>query len=334
MNKYDLNRSKFLILISFLITFTILYLLSYIKGLEILAINGNDYLSSNSKGYNITIKNEQELASIKEAIQEMDVVKIKGSNNLVLLYFNEKAEYRAKINWLENKSDDSAYDIVLGKDLSKTFIESKKDKYELLLKDSTIFCNVAGILETSRFDFKDFSSYVLINLQSSNIEDFNGIYSVEGNQEIFSNHLKEAGIESSGSDIQSLSLSGSKFLSVQSIFGGIVLLLFLFTMVLIVKLWFSLYMKEAGVRIAFGGRKLALLAYILRKYILSVTIGTLIGIISFFIYYRLFLIGMKFQSLIPSVVIGFVFVFGISLFSALVNFIIFSRKSIREIIDI
>lgn len=334
MNKYDLSRSKFLILISFIITFTILYLLSYMKGLEILAINGNDYLTSKSRGYAITIKNEQEVSLIKEAIQEMDIVSIKWNNNLVLRYFNEKAEYGPKINWLKNESDDSDYDIVLGKDLYTTFIESKKDKYELVLKDSTIFCNVVGILETSKFDFKDFSSYVLMDFKSTNIEDFNGVYGVEGDQEIFSDHLKEIGIEFTSTDLLSLSLSGSKFLSVQTIFGGIVLLLFLFTMVLIVKLWFSLYMKEAGVRIAFGGRKVALLTYILRKYIFSITIGTLIGTISFFIYYRLFLIGMKFQTLIPSVIVGFVFVFGISLLSAVVNFIAFSRKSIREIIDI
>lgn len=333
MNKYDLNRSKFLILISFIITFTILYLLSYIKGLEILAINGNDYLTDNSRGYAITIKNEKELEAIKEAIKEMDVVKIKRSDNLVLHYFNEKAEYGPKINWLENKIDESAYDIVLGKDLYKTFIESKKDKYELLLKDSTIYCNVAGILETGRFDFKDFSSYVLINLQSTTLEDFNGVYSVEGNQNIFKSHLKDAGIEFSRSDIQKLSLSGSNFLSVQTIFGGIVLLLFLFTMVLILKLWFSLYMKEAGVRIAFGGRKFSLLKYILRKYIFSVTIGSLIGTIIFYFYYRLFLIGINFETLISSVVISISIVFGINVLTAFINFFVFSQKSIREILD-
>lgn len=334
MNKYDLSRSKFIILISFIITFTILYLLSHIKGLEILAINGNDYLTSNSKGYAITIKNEQELGSIKEVIQEMDVVRIKGSNNLVLHYFNEKAEYGPEINWLKKTIDDSAYDIVLGKDLYKTFIESEKDKYELIVKDSTIFCNVVGILATSKFDFKDFSSYVLIDFKSTNTEDFNGVYGVEGDQEIFSNHLKENGIEFTRTDLQSLSLSGSKFLSVQTIFGGIVLLLFMFTMVLIVKLWFSLYMKEAGVRIAFGGRKVALLTYILRKYIFSVTIGTLIGTISFYLYYKLFLTGINFDTLFSSFVISISIVFGINLLTAFINFFVFSRKSIREILDV
>lgn len=334
MNKYDLNRSKFLILISFIITFTILYLLSYMKGLEILAINGNDYLTSKSKGYTISIKNEKNLESIKRIIQEMDVVSINGSNNLVSHYFNEKAEYKPKINWLKKTIDDSAYDIVLGKDLYKTFIESEKDKYELIAKDSTIFCNVVGVLETSRFDFKDFSSYVLINFKSTNIEDFNGIYRVEGNQDIFKSNLKEAGIEFSRNDIQKLSLSGSNFLSVQTIFGGIVLLLFLFTMVLIVKLWFSLYIKEAGVRIAFGGRKFSLLRYIFRKYIFSVIIGALNGAIIFYLYYKLFLTGINFDTLFSSFVISISIVFGINLLTAFINFFVFSRKSIREILDV
>ncbi|MDD2371621.1 MAG: hypothetical protein PHQ32_06445 [Firmicutes bacterium] len=347
MNKYDFARSKFLILISFVITFTLLYLLSYTKGLEILSINGNDYLTDESMAYNITLKSEKELTVIKDVMRDMDLVRIKGSNDLVLYYFNDKAEYGPDISWLKDRGKESSkgssnssigiasYSIVLGKDLYKAYMDSKKDQYELVLKDGSVFCDVVGVLESGRFDFRDFSSFVLVDLDSSNLVDFSGVYSVEGDLSIFTSSLKDGGIDFSESDskIASLSLSGSRFLSVQGIFGGIVLLLFLFTMVLVVRLWFFLYMKEAGVRVAFGGRRVGLLFYVLGKYVFVVCVGILVGVLSFFVYYWLFLSGIGFGSLVPSVIVGVVVVFGVSLLSAFVNFVIFSRKSMRDILE-
>lgn len=333
MNKYDFFRGKFLILISFLITFTLFYLSSYIKGLEVLEINSNDYLTKESKQYEIFIENQDQLGEIKEVIKDMNTVNISNGNGLELYYFNENSIYGPNYSLFDNVEIIEGYNILLGSDLYESYLKTNQKSYELKLKETNIYCNVVGLLESVKFDFKDFSRYILIDLNSNNIGNFNGIYKVDGNIGDFENILEKNSIEHKEMEYKPLVLSGSKFLSVQSIFIFIIIILFIFAMILIVKVWFTLYIKEAGVRIAFGGTKIRLLGYILRKYLLAIAIGILMGLALFFIYYLIFLKELDIRSLILPLGISILIVFGISLIMAIINYLIFSKKSIRENIE-
>ena len=211
MNKYDLTRSKFLILIAFLITFTLLYLFSYVKSLEILEINSNYYLTKSSTEYSIVIKNKEELKAIKEAIQKMNIVHISKSDNLTLYYFNEKGEYDPQIKWLSEVKGEGSYNIVLGKYIYRQDLEENQESYEMITKDSTFLCKIVGILKNNKLDFKDFSKYVLIDLASTNIDDFNGTYKIEGDSGAFIKSLQDASIEFKKNDLLLLTLSGGRF---------------------------------------------------------------------------------------------------------------------------
>jgi hypothetical protein len=301
--------------------------------MDILGINSNDYFTSRAGEFSVIINNEKELEAVKSTVEKMDVVSIKRDDGLVLFHFSETSEYGPKIDWINEIDDKEDYNIVLGKDFYKEFVKSKKAVYEQKLGNSSILCNVAGVLKTTKFDYKEFSNYVLMDLNSNNRVDFNGVYRIDGDRDFFIKSLKNAGIEFKENDLHLLSLSGSRFLSVQSIFGMIILLLFIFAMLLIVKLWFGLFMKEVGVRIAFGGRGFNLLIDILYKYLLVVTIGIFWGLSFFFLYFKFFLYDLRISSLLNSFLLGVGIVFGINFLAIFFNFYIFSKKSIREILE-
>lgn len=334
MNRYDLKRSRFLILISFIITFTVLYLLAYIKGIEILAINSNDYLTEKAREYVLTVENQKQLEIMKKAIRKMDTVIIRNNNDMTISYFRENAEYGPSIKVTGQKEDKSNYPILLGRNLYRGFLESKKDKYELVLKNTTILCDVAGILESGRYDFKDFSSYLLIDFNSRNPYDFSGTWRVEGKQDVFKGYLEEGGIDYRVGKIRSLTLSGSQFISVESIFMGMLLSLFIFTMVLLVRLWFLNYMKEAGIRISFGGSKSRIYRYVLQRYIIANILGIVGGIVIFAAYYRIFLTELGYEYLISPAAACIGTILTISIISGILTIASFNRRSIRMMVDI
>ena len=333
MNKYDLPRSKFLIIISVLITFSLLYLFSYIRGLELLTINSNNYMSSSSKKFSVTVNNDSCIDDVIEAVRNMNVVSIRNNEGLTMFFFNKNGVYGPKIKWIKDLKGEEKYNILLGKEKYKAYLDSGKKNYELILKGSSVFCNVAGILESGEYDFKDFSEYVILDLDDASSDDLNGIYRVEGDVSAFTSKLNLEGIDIDERDMNLITLSGGRFLSVQFIFMGIVVFLFLFTMVLISRLWFGLYMKEAAIRILHGAGRYFILSRVCINFISAQVIGSLIGVLLFYVYFEIIDNGLGLGFLLIPMLLYISTISGISLLVLIFNYQVFLKNSLRNILE-
>jgi hypothetical protein len=333
MNKYDLARSKFLILISVLITFSLLYLFTYIRGLELLTINSNNYMTHKSREFSITIKSDSVVNEVKETIKKMKVVSLKNNEGLTKFYFNKNSLYGPKIVWLKDANKTENNDILLGEELFKVFQKSGEKKYEILIKDISVYCNVVGVIESSEYDFKEYSEYVLLDIEDITTDDLNGLYRVNGDVSLFASNLDIDGIYLEEEEMNLLALSGGRFLSVQFIFFVILCLLFTFIMVLISRIWFGHYLKEAVIRIVHGAGKYNILLKVFLKYISAQVSGILIGFILFYGYFKIINSDLELVFLVRSLFFGLSAVFGINLTLIVVNYLIFLSKSFRSTLE-
>lgn len=333
MNKYDLVRSKLLILISVLITFSLIYLFTYIRGLELLTINSNDYMTPKSKEFKITIKNDSVVNEVKENIKKMMVVSLENNEGLTKFYFNKNSLYGPKIEWLKDANRTEKYDVLLGEELFEVFKKSGEKKYEFLIKGISIYCNVVGTIESSNYDLKSYSEYVLLDVEDITNDDLNGVYRVTGDVSLFYSNLDIDGIDLEEKEINLLALSGGRFLSVQFIFLFIVCLLFTFTTALISRLWFGYYLKEAVVRIVHGAGKYYILLQVFLKYIAIQVSGILIGIFLFFVFFKIFNSDLELVFLPRLLFFVISTIFGINLIMVVINYLMFLSKSLRSTLE-
>lgn len=285
MNKNDFLRSKYLILVMIIISFSLFLLIMTLDHLRLISINTNNYLTKNTSEFSLKVIDNDKIGQLKNAIRKTAVTEIRSEDGYTFYYFNENSKYGPNLKFLEDDTVDEI-GVFLGEELFKVFEESGKDKFTVADKSGRpMLFRVLGIIESSKYDFKDYSYYLTMNFNDISMS-YNGIYKIDGKGalERFKALEKEDIIELKMLNFSYFDTSGDEFNSMKVNFNIGLLILFFIVLIFVSYFWFISYSDEHKARRICGANRSCLISKLIIKYIFIIVFGFLIG----FLIYSLF----------------------------------------------
>lgn len=301
MNKNDFKRSKYLILVMVIVSFSIFYLVTTVYNLKLISINANNYLTKSTSEFSLKVSDTistEEVALLKKAIKDTRVTEIRSDEGFTFYYFNEDSKYRPilkcvigdSINAVDSsKGENNAVvenGVFLGEGLYEVFVNSGKDNYFIEGKDGRVIeARVLGVIESGRFDFKEYTYYLTLNFDED-IKYYSGIYKVDGagGLERFKDLERQGIVAFTMLDFSYFDTSGDEFNSMKLNFNIGLLVLFFVILIFVSYLWVLSYVDEMKARRICGANRFVLSCNLVLRYLFMVVLGFVFG----FLLYRLF----------------------------------------------
>lgn len=287
----NLKKSLGLIVLFFLVSFMLSFLLSNIRGNEVRLINKEDYLTSDY--YKVKIKNEGDISKEEflEIIDDVEIIyKYVEGFGKKGVYYGSNNKYKPS---LESGRDFSREDFLEGKYIGiagDNFIEQRGKVVDgkVIYSEDTflggIDIEIVDRIVNTPFDQKSSSFYVNLGAVID-YEGIDGIYYYSGDKEVFSKGNEELSVECLESD--RIVWQGLNFFDANNlklfVSGGIIFL----CLILIINmtiLWMNSYRKEIAIRRAYGASKLKVFKRLVFLYWGSALLSS---IVSVFLYYLL-----------------------------------------------
>lgn len=285
MNKNDFLRSKYLILVMIIISFSIFLLIMTLNNLRLISINTNNYLTKNTSEFSLKVIDNDKIGQLKNAIRKTDVTEIRSEDGYTFYYFNENSKYGPILKYMEDDAVDEV-GVFLGEELFEVFEETGKDKFTVADKSGRpMLFRVLGIIESSKYDFKDYSYYLTMNFNDISMS-YNGIYKIDGKGALknFKVLENEGIIELTMLNFSYFDTSGDEFNNMKVNFNIGLLILFFIVLIFVSYFWFISYSDVHKARRICGANRSCLISKLIIKYIFIIVFGFLIG----FLIYSLF----------------------------------------------
>lgn len=283
MNKYDLNRSKFLIILYVFLTISLSVIAIRYQNIGIININVNDYLTKEAIAYEIEIIDQENKDEFISALYNTNTT-IFEKNNFKYYYFNKNALYKPII---EEYSNPPLFDnhVIIGTTLYEEYqdnLNKENNFYYSVAGGSSLDTSVVGIIKSTVLDEKGYKSYLLFSPET--MEDLNGKYIIDGNISTIKNLENKGVITLSESTYLRVQLSGDSIDNIVYIISLLFILLIVVLILFMTRLWFYRYEREVGIRILCGAYKKSLGTSLIKKYLYINILGLLIGSMFFVLY--------------------------------------------------
>lgn len=286
MNKNDFLRSRYLILVMIIISFSLFLLIMTLDNLRLISINTNNYLTKNTSEFSLKVIDNNKIGQLKNAIRKTDVTEIRSEDGYTFYYFNENSKYGPIIKYVEDETVDEV-GVFLGEKLFEVFEESGNDRFTIEdINGRPMMFRVLGVIESSKYDFKDYSYYLTMNFNDISMS-YNGIYKIDGKGalERFKALEKEDIIELTLLNFSYFDTSGDEFNNMKINFNIGLLILFFIVLIFVSYFWFMSYSDEQKARRICGANRSGLISMLVIKYIFIIAFSFLIGYLFYFLYF-------------------------------------------------